>query len=810
MATITSHLKNVSNKVDANETAISGLSKQIATSTSNVLMNQSSLSFDAFAVTKNFSATTYTGNGGTQDISTGIGSVDFTVSGNGSGFWHDRSSDCTVKNDAGTVVPSGSCVCNVSKVHIKERSSGTDYHYVVDGIRGVGNVVFTNVTDIEAQGSQSFTAFSISGFTVGNDGGTNENGGTHIAYQTLYTHIKWGTTNQGKKYIEAYNPITRETMLMYEGSGNAGHEIPHSLGVELDEVVIKHLNASAGFRWNVHIKGNDNKALVINTTAALADNDTNGGIITTTSNNISLTNGGAVAELNKSYILYGKARSETWTIVSYAGTGASGNFIETKDVNGVARKPRRVIVKCVSASGSWMLLDTERGDGAVNVAKFLELHTSGAEFTNSAYGWNALSNGFDLDASTTSNLNASGGQYIALVEFDTNATITPDDSYFNKYEEGVSSVNITAGKFAFTDGLSDNGFNRTMDNYSSSGGLIVPSGTTDGRKYVGMKQDNSFVFLDNKPMNGLYEKQFADDNRLIFDVENGLLKNTVGGELVTNGTFDTDVSGWAASSGATLSIDSERLKVVQTTTDNVYAYQDFTGLTSGDYTIEWIASGNNRVLVNYTNTNWADTSSSGSRTFTVGSAGTLRVELQNLSTANNTYSFFDDISVYKLEPTLGTTHTPLSFIDRQVMVASETIVDVIDDGDKLAGEVVESLEVVNQAHLQGNVRIIDFGTVYNNNRYVVDNPFGNDTLCSTEIHLLIDGVWSIPGSITIYDTGANIIGTEVGAIQGEGIVVQTGFTHVYEGNTYYGGVGGSSRDTSSQARVVVTYIGEAK
>jgi hypothetical protein len=90
----------------------------IYTSTSNVI-TQGNIAIDATTITKNFAAVAYTGNGTSQAIVTGISSVDFTVASNGSGYWLDRTVN-QVKNDAGVVQASGSCVVNTSKVHIKE------------------------------------------------------------------------------------------------------------------------------------------------------------------------------------------------------------------------------------------------------------------------------------------------------------------------------------------------------------------------------------------------------------------------------------------------------------------------------------------------------------------------------------------------------------------------------------------------------------------------------------------------------------------------------------------------------------------
>ena len=57
--------------------------------TSNVI-TQGNIAVEATTPTKNFAAVTYTGKGTSQDIVTGISSVDFTVASNGSGYWLEQ------------------------------------------------------------------------------------------------------------------------------------------------------------------------------------------------------------------------------------------------------------------------------------------------------------------------------------------------------------------------------------------------------------------------------------------------------------------------------------------------------------------------------------------------------------------------------------------------------------------------------------------------------------------------------------------------------------------------------------------------
>jgi len=64
--------------------------------------------------------------------------------------------------------------------------------------------------------------------------------------------------------------------------------------------------------------------------------------------------------------------------------------------------------------------------------------------------------------------------------------------------------------------------------------------------------------------------------------------DVVGSELVTNGTFDTDTSGWSSGSSALLTHSTDKLIVTNNGVGYGYAYQQITGLVVGEtYTISW-------------------------------------------------------------------------------------------------------------------------------------------------------------------------------------------------------------------------------
>ena len=114
--------------------------------------------------------------------------------------------------------------------------------------------------------------------------------------------------------------------------------------------------------------------------------------------------------------------------------------------------------------------------------------------------------------------------------------------------------------------------------------------------------------------------------------------------------------------------------------------------------------------------------------------------------------------------------------------------------------------------MRGKVKIVDFGTVTINKRYVINNPFGNNkwASCVTIPQLLHNGKWFQSGW---HYVGYNLRSTGVrSGSMVEGIVVQTGGEMVSDGSVYegnlYGGTGTEPRLTSAKCRVLIFYVGE--
>jgi len=796
--------------------------KQISTVASSVLLNQDSLSIANTAVTKNFASKLYTGNGGSNEIITAIDSgdlVDGIVDADGRTIIHDRTTgDCIIKVN-GTPTESGTAVLNISNVHIKSRSDAHS-HIRLDGARGGSDYVFSDLTNAEA--SSLTISFTSTGFTLLGGGSTNNgNTKTYVSYQTLYTHIVWGLTNHGKRYLIAYNPVTRMMLPMWIGSGLAGHKIPNPLGVAIDYMEVKGLDSVRN--WKVY-SGNKDESMALDLTSASGAN--------TAWNNTTPTNSyitlGAVTGVNEdglSHIGYARAKSEVWTSGTYIGTGAAGNFIETLDINGNARKPRRIVIKRTSDVQDWLVYDSER---RTNEYTYLELNTSDVENTNDINRLIFNVNGFILNSGfgSVGATNVEDETYHYEVHFDTNSD--GGDSYFDLPTDDAN-LTLTASLHSYTDGLGDGGLVKSLKTSTKS---IDFTGVSDGLKYTAeMEDDTTFDFSSvggERHTNslsavsfpymrsvGLYDKQSADDNRLVFDSETGKHYLTTGGELASLLIADWDATGYS-----TFENVGDILHFIANAQGGEVE-QTITGLTIGDTyilpinVITNIADGEFWFNGSY-HTGLSASSTTDLNVEFVAEATSISYKFREGSGTDNTEFYINSISLFKTKATLSTETPAISFNPYPIMVASETPMDIRTDEPKIADNVMKDLEIQDDltvgglTKLNGNVRIVDFGTVAVNSKYVVDNPFGNDVYVQVEVQLYVNGEW---GKVTGYtdNTGsAEISGVVGGFISGVGIVVRTAEDHIVyvQPDRFPSVLTPTVTLATAPCRCIVTYIGE--
>jgi len=511
---------------------------------------EGTLSITNEVITNGFSTTLYTGNGGAQVITD---NVDMSTQ------WGND-----VSEKFGGLR------------WLKSRSAATN-NFLFNTIRGVEKEINSNTTEAEATLTGSLTAFGNTGFSVGSAAGINTNLATYASWNFQTTHRRTGITNHGKAFTEHYNPFTGFTIIKYEGSGLAGHEIPHSLGRKLGFVTVKNLSAvadwwastdSVGLYLNLTNAQNQYKA-IFNEQNTLIDATASGATNNTSTNQ---------------YILYGWANSYfdesnkligNYEIGVYQGTGAVGNKIKTRG------KPAWVMVKRLDAGGGWWITDNKRA----NDGHILGAHLATVEITSTNY-MDYTTDGFILQT-TDADFNISGGQYLYMVAYDTNSN--GGGSYYPLASD-TANVQINNALIPLAQGIDSNGAKNTI---LSKNETITGLTYTQGKNYVYCDKNGTYGVTPYKPryLESELARTFAGETPEYYDVGSNKWFSTSGqGELVTNGT-GVSLTGWTGTSynGSTTVSDSSVLTLSNQTfslvnaTNKTYAgmIQSINGLTIG-------------------------------------------------------------------------------------------------------------------------------------------------------------------------------------------------------------------------------------
>jgi hypothetical protein len=277
-----------------------------------------------------FSTYLYTGNNTTQTITNGI-----DLAGEGGLVW--------IKARSGTY-PTG-------------------YHVLNDTVRGPAKALFTNTTGGQNTSASLLTAFTSTGFSVGDS--TDVNGGT--------TNIASWTFRKAAKFFD---------VVTYTGTNSAGSQtLSHSLGSVPGSIIVKRTD-SAG-NWRIfHRSLGATQALAFTTGAAGTSssywNDT-------APTDTQFTVGPDLNDTGATFVAYLFAHDD-------GGFGDDGeqNVITcgsfTTDGSGNATvslgyEPQFVIIKKSSDTGDWALLDSMRGWVNGSNDNWLKPNASDAEAT---------------------------------------------------------------------------------------------------------------------------------------------------------------------------------------------------------------------------------------------------------------------------------------------------------------------------------------------------------------------------------------------------------------------------------------------
>ena len=308
---------------------------------------------------------------------------------------------------------------------------------LMDTARGVGKIfngTYNNNAEQTENSGKGLVSFNNNGFTLN----VEWNGSTNAASD----YISW-TFRKAKNFFD---------VVTYTGTGSA-RTVSHSLGSVPGMIMIK--NRSQSDNWAVYHRGADSSApedkyLILNTTAAVADsadwwNDT-----APTSSVFTVGTDHSVNASGENYVayLFGHDTSSDGMIQcgSYAGNSSnSGTEID------LGFEPQWLMLKRISNVANWYIFDAIRGltskssDSNTGTDNIIYANDADAE-VNDGNVVKPTSTGFQLEASSLQT-NGSGNNYIYMaIRRGPMQTPTSKSSVFaiNNRSSTGSSINITS------------------------------------------------------------------------------------------------------------------------------------------------------------------------------------------------------------------------------------------------------------------------------------------------------------------------------------------------------------------------------
>jgi len=282
-----------------------------------------------------------------------------------------------------------------------KKRNGTTYHNLVDSVRGANKELYSNDTLAETTPvTAGLTAFNSDGFTLGANGGWNNNNDTYVAWCWKAGGTAVSNTDGTITSSVSANTTYGFSIVSYTSTGGSA-TVGHGLGAAPSMVITKGRNVVSAFITQ-HISLATDNVLYLNGNDATQDVSGNGSLPKPASTVFSVNNQTGSNGGTHNMIAY------CWSEVSgfskfgsYVGTGVSSGNVIT-----VGFKPRFVLIKNTSSTANWRIYDTARGND-----KVVNPNTSGAEFTTGD-PLNFTNTSFEPTGTTNEDTNKSGDTYI--------------------------------------------------------------------------------------------------------------------------------------------------------------------------------------------------------------------------------------------------------------------------------------------------------------------------------------------------------------------------------------------------------------
>ena len=320
-------------------------------------------------------------------------------------------------------------------------------NFLQDNIRTAPYFISSDSSNGEATTLPNIvSSFDTDGFTIQNNGNSNNQGSTYAAWSWKANSIPTINTDGTIQSVVSANSAAGFSVVKYTGNGTASSTIGHGLSSAPDVVFFKRLDAVES--WNVWFSSVSNKVGFLN----LAQ-----GFITYTglssdSTTVTLNNGTGHNASNSPYIAYCFASTSGFSqIGTYTGNGTSQTITTGFQVD-------YILFRKHDANQDWFIFDSAR-DPINPKTKRLYANYNIAE-TSATSNINFTSTGFEL---TTSEFNDLGKNFVYMT-----------------FKRNITSEVIPAGEMAFLVVAGGGGGGYYSGGGGGGGGLRTSYGSTSG------------------------------------------------------------------------------------------------------------------------------------------------------------------------------------------------------------------------------------------------------------------------------------------------------------------------------------------
>jgi hypothetical protein len=326
----------------------------------------------------------------------------------------DGSAHCQVEVFTGTgaenaITLSGNSAMNPDLAIFIDNDTDAIKRSVVDNVRGATKFLITDNNLVEATDTQGLKSFDTGGVTLGTDTEYNQDGGKH----SMLTWAANGTGSSNESgsintTATSANAAAGFSISTYTGSGTAA-TIGHGLSTAPSVIWVKKRTNDAQDWFIYHNKNTTAPATDYLTfeSAATADLNTIWNDTAPTDDVFSIGTHTGVNDSGGSdtYVAYCFA-----DVVGYFKAGSYvGNASANGPINHCGFRPKLIICKKASATGSWGVFDTS--NGLYNADSYIQNAILDAPNLPGTQGIDFLSNGFKIRQSS-SGFNANGATFV--------------------------------------------------------------------------------------------------------------------------------------------------------------------------------------------------------------------------------------------------------------------------------------------------------------------------------------------------------------------------------------------------------------